>query len=646
MEIGTRESLLVVSAAEPTGYPVRHSVAIFTSLETVLHQWKPATRISPIFGISRFGTAIPEPCEFLGTSTIAFIGPTHPARILDLEKHINKAWLTLGSFNILVKLKSARHRPAIVDYCFRKSIPYEIWTLRNGWVAEVECSPTYSGSQEWKQEIADLTPENLHHVYSEALNEYGPLMASALSRCEKVIPELFGDLRLANRLTMEMLQSATSDADRYDQLSALITLNASLSRFSSQAFSGTSPIFETECHFWIHSLLGIGAANIALHRIRDFVSRTIGKFHIPVRVEKFAELNYPGISVLTDHDARSVDYLEKATLTPSEQEEPLFPLIPYWSGRDNFKSSVNSLSAPLASLFSCNSLGWSLATLTHELTHSIVRGVLGVISFDLDDPVEASLPAALYNTEGPLPNVLLDMRRTFVCCVMLLEDAEFVLAGLEIPKESDVREILRHWRTEVEELMVHVFDFLYFYGGDWKRYVPGIWLSWSAVPNLGERIQEYVLRTLTALMARDLDASSEEAVANAREDMLHLLNAQLPQMQKRGASTEYVNKAIAKLENDWTAIRVLAIARYDIARFVRAYLYSDALGSEMQRELGLKVGRRSREGYKFKVREISATPLRSPLRFIETYTTNKRSSLSESVWMLMTIAFNTSHERN
>lgn len=644
MEIGTRESFLVVSAAEPTGYPAQHSIAIFTSLDTVLHQWKPATRLSPIFGIRRFGTAIPRPDEFKGASTIVFLGPTHPARLLDLEKCIDKAWVTLGSFNILIRLKSARHRSSVVKYCCREHIPFEIWALRNGWVKDVTCSPRYGGSNEWQREIAESTPENVAAVFGEALNEYGPLMASSMSRCEKVIPGLFDDLRLANRLTLEMIKSSNSDADNYDQLSALITMNASLSRFSSQAFSGTSPIFETECHFWIHSLLGIGTANIALHRIRDFVTRTIGKYHIPIRVEKYSELTYSGTSILDDPDARNVDYLDKVTLTAAEQSDPLFPLITYWSGRDNFKSGVNSLSAPLACLFSCSSLSWSLATLTHELTHSIIRGVLGVISFDLDDPDEAALPAKLYEAREALPNVLLDMRRAFICCVMQLEEADLLAAEVESQGEFDVREILRHWRTEVEELLVHVFDFLYFYGGDWERYVPGIWLSWCAVPNLGDRIREYVLRTLTALMARNMDLSGDEAANAARIDMLHLLKMQLPQMKKRNATTEYIVKAIALLEGDWDTLNMLAIARYDIARLVRAFLYSETLGSTMQRELGLDVSRRKREGYKFKVRGISAIPLRSPLKFIEAYTTNKRPSLPDSIWMLMTIAYNTSHE--
>ena len=52
---------------------------------------------------------------------------------------------------------------------------------------------------------------------------------------------------------------------------------------------------------------------------------------------------------------------------------------------------------------------------------------------------------------------------------------------------QELRRLLQRWRQDVDETMVHAFDFLYFYGKDVSRYIAGIWSSWGTIPNIGTR---------------------------------------------------------------------------------------------------------------------------------------------------------------
>ena len=75
------------------------------------------------------------------------------------------------------------------------------------------------------------------------------------------------------------------------------------------------------------------------------------------------------------------------------------------------------------------------------------------------------------------------------------------LEGNELD-EDHVGQRLRDEWAECNELLTHIFDFLYFYRGDAEAYVRCVWASWAVIPNIQHRLTDYITRCLCALHVR------------------------------------------------------------------------------------------------------------------------------------------------
>jgi hypothetical protein len=126
---------------------------------------------------------------------------------------------------------------------------------------------------------------------------------------------------------------------------------------------------------------------------------------------------------------------------------------------------------------------------------------------------------------------------------------------IEMAEQSDKREapdqisdaylidVVRRWREEVEEIMVHTFDFLYFYGQQVDYYLNSIWRSWDTIPHLNSRVADYLLRTLCVAASRYLDSPNtfRSALEDAKRALTSAANA-------LGAKS-YVRMALSELED-------------------------------------------------------------------------------------------------
>ena len=148
-------------------------------------------------------------------------------------------------------------------------------------------------------------------------------------------------------------------------------------------FAGTSPIINRECHFWSHSFLGIGVANLALINIRLFIEKTLGAARIPERFQLMCA-DPKNIIDLTSTTPLHKDFLGEVKLQ-DDAAEPIYPLITYFSARDGWRGTATTISAPLAAVSSCNSVRWSLITLTHEFSHIIIGAILSDLYPDYRD---------------------------------------------------------------------------------------------------------------------------------------------------------------------------------------------------------------------------------------------------------------------
>jgi hypothetical protein len=213
---------------------------------------------------------------------------------------------------------------------------------------------------------------------------------------------------------------------------------------------------------------------------------------------------------------------------------------------------------------------------------------------------------------------------------------------------GEMRHAMHRWKHEIEEIMVHVFDFLWFYGRDYEAYIRGIWLSWSVIPNIESRVPSYVLRTLCAISVNHLRGrrpvspshpaveeeydTQEAARAQFREVLTDLLT--LP------GGAHYAKQALEYLDRQWPLIRARLVARRLIVRIVETFLYSDALAAIVRGDRSAAGGAGRREGYTLKPEVFTEELIDNPLRFIGAYTDRNPPRPQRSLWMIQVLAFN------
>ena len=617
----------------------KHVIRLSNNLEKAIGKWHGTTRVSPVFFPDLRSDEPLDDAEFGGQHVLCFLGPIHPKTVRDALPAGIEFWQTLGCYNVVLH-SAGSDFDQMVALAKEFKTPFECWAVEEGIIETIEFSTPRPERENWQRPVARILSMEHAPELEEATKEFAPLAASAIARASQVMPSMTADLELLVTTVSDAL-SESADPERgdlvYELLGLLTNINAALSRQTSQSFSGTSPIAETESHYWTHSLLGTGTANLALWKLTTVVLRLLGRLRLPQRIaalDKFTDLPEPRLERLGDLDPfwYEIDHLGAIRLEPSELAEPLSPVVSCFSGRDGYRSTLQTLSAPLAVIGSCNSLRWTLLTLTHEISHIIIRAALGQLYPSLNgrDLVEAS---ALIGRDPD--NLWAAVRRYLLVTVCAMHQTDTHADEVDhTPK--NLSSILNRWFREVEEIMVHVFDFLYFYGSDPEKYIRGIWLSWSVIPNIGHRIPEYVTRTLCAVLALHL-RRGPKMEEHARDQVLKVLK----DLQQSKEGGEYVNEAVRYIEERWHELRPRLFARRNLVRLVSKFLFSERLAADFFRESSLAGGNSTRGGYSFRVGEFDEVPIQQPLRFVEEYTQSARPLVLDSMWMLTMLAFNT-----
>ena len=189
---------------------------------------------------------------------------------------------------------------------------------------------------------------------------------------------------------------------------------------------------------------------------------------------------------------------------------------------------------------------------------------------------------------------------------------------------------------EVEELMVHTFDFIYFYGSDVGRYVRSIWKSWESIPHLETRIREYLLRTLATIETKFLSGPAPDI--RAKRDLISYLGG----TAKKLGQSSYASMALQLLSEDWQNIQIELAQRILITQLVPAFL-SGPEGLARVRRRGRPAYRRSGRGSKELI--FTGEPILNPLDFIE-HEIEASGDAHRSFWMLQRLAFDVETESN
>ena len=512
MILTRKESLLLLRRTDSG----RRKVEIASALADALPTWNGLDRVSPIFEIETSHSKTAFTFK-RGSAFLLFLGPVNPAladsSLPFLKGKNGRAWLTFGLFNLVCYTSSPREAKAILAWARKHRVRWEKWELDGSEIGKVTYSQrTDARPDDLLRSLAQFRFKTPIRELRDAAEEYCVLLAAAACRSIEIDPQITSELERANSIITQSaycLSAPRLNGRVLPAVALLVDANAALSRFTSQTFSGTSPIVETECHFWTHSLLGTGTANLALLKIRRFITQTLGEARIPEQVRLLEQVTDDRLitEVIRDGAIWNGPWLQNLPDLIGRRPllkdlSPLAPLITYLSGRDGFHTTQTSLSAPLNILTSCSSPRWSLLTITHEMSHRVVNEALSYILPDHSNPAELSAAAALLNEAKRPANLLEALRFKVLYTMAELNDFAPLVDFPDVVTEKPIVDLMGRRGEEVEEVMAHVFDFMYFYGSDPEVYVPAIWRSWDSIPSLHRRLRGYVLRTLCAVMTK------------------------------------------------------------------------------------------------------------------------------------------------
>jgi len=656
MRLGTKQAFLVLAGEPRLG---SSTIALKPNLGAVLRGWTAGTRISPVWGFHEFGCDKPKTIRFDGRNILIFLGPVSPAALwkgVDLGGRPANAniWLGVGSYNTIIRLDCDEAGPAvgerILEWADSRDVPYERWVVQSGTIEQVSAHAARNeGNPKILTDLARLSQTTFDPSLRLEVQEFLTLMASSITRSANTSSTINDRLRkVLGSMASTLAGSLSGDSKRVlDTHAALVIMNAALSRFSSQAFSGISPIASTECHFWIHSLLGTGAANIALMQLTSFIQSTLGEARLPERV-----LALKGVtSQIPTHDELLAgdeflwkDHIGGLRLDKATDGE-VRPLITYFSGRDGYSSQLQTLSAPLSCIAQATAHRTNILTVTHEISHIFVEGILGYLYPDPDDD-EAFLEFAKLSESEESHSNLFDVgRRLLIEAMLTMESDE---ENRQIPQDEISADFMKHvavkWRREIKEILVHTFDYMYFYNDDPEFYINSIWATWCAIPGIGDRIEEYILRTVCAVSPRLL---RHEPKSRRQEILAIFRKALQPLADDATITSNYATTAMRHLASNWSVeggqgtLSSAYDARIYLVRLVAALFHSETIAAKLFKDPRVVGG--SPTGYTKTKGVFDDEAIENPLRFARVHL-EKSPKESDSLWLLHNMAFCTTQE--
>ncbi len=599
-----------------------HTVFLTGRFDDALARWQGGARLSPVYGVNG-AKAVPFANE--GTCWLLFAGPLFPGDI-DVSG-LDTVYLSIGAYNLIVRSDSDGSRRKARELAESNAVPWEEWEIAGAKLKKIRFSPNTGG----RVAAPLLTPiPGISEALTPSAREYATLAASAYGRALPYMSTLADDIAAFDAIFRETL--ADDELDEITRQSLLVNANAALSRHSSQAFAGTSPIAETECHYFTHSLLGIGTASLALVRIRRFVERVFSHARIIERVSllEVAPPHSTSLMSLSSQDEHwDTEHLYTPAiekhLPPPSGDDATIPLITCFSGRDGFRSTKLSLSAPLEVITACNTTMWTPLTLTHEISHTIVDGALGHLLPRPDDSARLARAVSLLGGNAKPANAREDL--ALLLCHHL---CSLGVGGERSVTASDVAKAIRDGWAELNETLTHIFDFLYFHEKDAELYIDAIWASWGVIPNIQTRVRSYIIRSLSALHANHLRMKDGSKVT---------VEQTIECMRKTQSKhpNELLGAALVELEDKRETYRKELVSRIPLVKVVRAYLYQPQIAQALRAEDTLSGG--DHAGYPHTALEFDSTRITNPLRFLSAFARDAKPSALRSAWLLFQLAY-------
>lgn len=516
------------------------------NFDEIINSWNSSTRVSPIFWYTETSEGAEFPVQL--KKFILFAGPIYPPKLF---QHVPLSedtdfYLTYGIYNCIVTTNDELLLEQIEGFLASNNVAYERWKANSGYYPTSNIIQSLVHGVETSsinELLSGLYRRSVGDEVSVELSEFTALAASAINRASIYREDIFASLTKLIKMVEAEVLSGLAENSVESVNNYLTKANAALSRFASQTFSGTFPIPHTECHFWCHSLLGTGLANYGLFNFVSEIDSVLTENSLSSKLIAAAKLTGKNAPDLTRKENSKIPFWEETSsqLTLKTSESSHLTTLPYYSGRDGFLSEHNFISAPLKTINKCANEKWSLLTLTHELCHIAMKGPLSMLlpikDFDIDE-FEYGYDDAweLIEQQGKNNDLLSRIREVFLKSIVGYHQktpSKSIGKGKERYQYASVNtieeliDIIEYESKDIEEILVHILDYLIFYAGDEKRYIRGIWSTWAVVPDAFNKIEEYLIRTVSALISAKLASHSK----NSFEDIKAILNRELASLK-------------------------------------------------------------------------------------------------------------------
>lgn len=638
----------------------KYTVEAVPTLKSVYSRWTSSSRLAKLFPLD--DAKLPDFAK-ANQVTLYFVGPLDPSR-LDVAV---PTFLTLGTYNIVLCASNKREDAKILTFLERlPGLTWESWTVSKLQLLSLRYAPTLMQPNQ----RSGTTPRDIHvpAALTAADEENALLLTATIAKSKVYFPQNVHDFEVfADGFRRKLAdEGGKNDINR---LSWLVNVNAHLSRYTSQAFAGVSPIVSSECHYWSNSLLGIGTAAQALVNVRRFVENAVGSFDFVDRIDAmksvtaedfFKGVNGPDairksaslyVSAAFDFQywSRVGNFLEAKGLNCPSEAAPKdsdggnerLPLIVCFSGRDGFRSTLFSLTAPLELIAGCNAYGWSPMTLSHEICHVWTNGIFGALFSDLDDLKVKDRLYRLFDGSFESTTLFEELQLAFYFCVQQLYlESESALDGPAPPVEKQLtsKEKIDKFESVTNEVITHVLDFQFFFQREKEPYIRSIWSSWDVIPNIRDRLSDYIVRSGCALLSDHLDHGNEPWKLALDE-----LGELLEDLAKGGNSGNYLRDAADLLADRRVQFEKSLQARAQLVRLVVAFLTDTGLAARLQHDIGIKGGKS--EAYDDqRPLDFQAPAILNALQFARHFCKDKIVNSKKSMWILQRMAFVASNE--
>lgn len=651
--------------AEPEGERL-HRVSIDLSADAVAR----GALVSPIF--AAFGGELPTVDP---DGVVAFLFAAAPPRLLARVENECSAevrastFVSYGLASVGIVGSSDTLR-AVMDCVEHQLLAVEVWQLTGGNVREDEVAVTVFQTSKVGSECPELSSDGLPYEVACQVRQLQANLQLALYRAHHFAPETTpGLLRVANsgaRLvgTLHQVAGETPTLDsvslHHYLLSSLLELNAALSLVISQTLGGNPPLLNSEYPVAEYGLLGVGTACRGLWGLYEHLRGAIDHEN---HIEKARTL-YPATAAFDPFlNWQHLSYHSwaacpaRVTQLPSVEPGLDSAHLVHFSSRFGFHETAYTLGASWQSLHASSSQEWHLLTVTHEFLHAYVRRLTAVLFPDI-----SAYEAVSQIMRGErLPSNAMESMQVALTLATLryaaaqaeARDADPSFGGFTgegynaRPSVQQVRAALDLDLRQVQEVVVHVLDYLYTFAADDVEYISAIWQSWSTVPSVTERIHEYLLRTLCALAARSIDVDRDEEpvfqdVYRRTHDCLTKLSEEF--------DSPVLDAALAYLSDEVHAFRLrLEFSQgYYITRVTDTFLYDESIGFQLRRDASTTSGIDDQRLYAINPGEYPDQPVGSPLAFLaDRFRSGNRLASDEleyaSLWQLLMIT-NTENE--